>query len=138
MVYAQDEPAERVKVYCFSADLEAGFKDEVASFFCSKFEEDDDWLILTDKESAQVTVEFLGIQEITAPGNTTYLLGGYAWTPDQHKNGVRSVLSIGDFKKGFYGEGINAVAIQRNQAFVSVWIRDNREAILAKAKGKKN
>lgn len=136
LLYA-DEPGDaRVKVYCFSSDLEAGFKDEKASFFCKELGKDgkEDLVLVENKKEAHASVQYLGSEQMRVPGETTHLIGGYAWTPDQLKNGVRTVLSIDDFTKGFHGEGIGAAGVYRVLGSIEAWIRDNKEAILAKAK----
>ena len=50
------------------------------------------------------------------------------------KNGDRAVLSMGDYIKGFYGEGVNDSAPMGVMYDIEEWIRDNKDAILAKAK----
>jgi len=135
------EEPELVRVYCFSADLEAGFKDSGANYFCrelGKTGEKKGSVVLTKERAlADALVEYLGKEAISTKGETTYLLGGYAWTPDQFKNGVRAVITIDDFSKGFYGEGVNDSAAHSVWTQVETWIRENRAAILEKANEQK-
>jgi hypothetical protein len=136
MAFASESP-EIVKVYCFSADLEAGFKDDSAAAWCRILSERGDKkksIALTEsKADAHVLVEYLGIEKIEAQGDATYLLGGYAWTPNQTKTGARAVITVGDFKKGFFASGINFQAPSGVIEQTESWIRENRETILQKA-----
>ena len=134
-----DDP-QPVKVYCFSADLEAGFRDDSATAWCRIFGErgkKKKSVILTDSKSeAHALVEYLGIEEIESTGETTYFVGGYAWTPDETKIGARAIVAIGDFKKGFFASGTNFQAPSGIIDMAEKWIRENREVILQKAKQK--
>jgi hypothetical protein len=134
------EDPELVKVYCFSADLEAGFKDDSAIAWCRILGERGDKkksLMLVESQSgANVLIEYLGIEKIQTSGEATYLLGGYAWTPDQTKNGARAVLSVADFKKGFFASGVNFQAPSGLIDKTEKWIRENREVILEKTRKK--
>lgn len=139
-----DESKELVKVYCTSEDLEAGFKDDSAEFFCrelGKRGEKKKSLALSDnRENAEVIVMYLGVEEITTKGETTHLMAGYAWTPDQAKNGARAVITIGGlggFTKGFHATGVNAAAPMGAMRLLENWIRENRETILKKASEQK-
>lgn len=134
-----DEPTP-VAVYCTSPDTEAGFKDANAIGWCKQFAKEGDkkgsFTIVTDKAKAAVVVEYLGIEEIRTEGEATYFYGGYTWRPDQTKAGARATVSIGDFKKGFFGSGINFQGPGFVIRQIESWIRENREAILEKAKKK--
>ena len=128
---------ELVKVYCFSEDLQVGFKDKTASYFCKELGNRGSKkksLVLVDSEqAANVTVQFLGKERTSAPGETTFVSSGYAWTPDQLKDGARALLSIGDYEKGFYAEGLNDSTLMLLWNKTEEWLRDNRETILEKA-----
>jgi len=138
IVAADEKDAlEPVTVYCFSEDLEAGFKDETATAWCrilgERGEKKKSLAIVEDKQSAHVLVECLGVEKIEAAGETTYLVGGYAWTPDQTKTGARAVITVGDFKKGFFASGIGFRGPSSVINQTEEWIRENRATILEKA-----
>lgn len=133
------EDPKPVKVYCFSEDLEAGFKDGTATYFCeqlAKRGKKKESITLVDLDAAHAKVNFLGRESIDAKGETTYFLGGYAWTPDQAKQGARAVVQVADFTKGFYASGVNDAALLNLWEKVEIWIRENRETILEKASKK--
>jgi hypothetical protein len=137
---ADDKSVEAVKVYCFSADLEEGFKDDHASYFCKELgkrgKKKKSFVLVNGKDSAHALVQYLGTEEITAIGETTYLVGSYAWTPQQTKSGAKAVVGIGEYTKGFQGTGLNDVALMNCWEKVENWIRANRDTILEKAKKK--
>jgi len=138
MVFAQKP--EPIKVYCFSADLEAGFKDDSATAWCRIFgeraEKKKSIVLVDDKKDAHALVEYLGIEKIDTSGETTYFVGGYAWTPDETKTGARAIVTVGEFKKGFFASGTNFQAPSGVIDMAESWIRENREVILQKAKQK--
>lgn len=138
-----DEPdktntPELVKVYCFSEDLEAGFNDDVAEYVCKELgkrgKKKKSLIVVGTREEADAVLQFLGTEHVSTKGEATYFLGGYAWTPDQLKTGARAVLSVGDYKKGFHAAGVNDQATSGVAWKTEEWIRENREAILEKAK----
>jgi hypothetical protein len=137
---ADEKSADLVKVYCFSDALEAGFKDNSAKYFCKELgkrgEKKQSLSIADERNNAHAVVQYLGKEEIIARGEASYIVGGYAWTPDQYKNGVRAILSVGDFSKGFYGEGVNDSAAFLVWKNIEKWIRENRATILEKASQK--
>jgi hypothetical protein len=134
------EGPDLVKVYCFSADLEAGFKDKPASYWCGELgkrgSKKKSIALTEDKNSADVSVQYLGTEEIRAQGEATYFLGGYAWTPEQFEKGARAVISIADYNKGFHATGINFQGPGQVLRDIESWIRENREVILQKAREK--
>lgn len=134
--FASDMP-EPVKVYCFSADLEAGFKDKGAVYFCGQLNKrgtkKGSLSVVDSKDDAFITVNYLGRKSITKQGEATYFVGRYAWTPEQMQDGIRAVVAVGDFTKGFYAEGINDVPLSSVKDQIEAWIRDNRETIMKKA-----
>ncbi len=129
---------ELVKVYCFSEDTEAGFEDKGATYFCKELvkrgKKKGSLEVIESMELAHVAVKYLGVETIPAADRTTFLMGGYAWTPAQYQNGARAVLSIGSFSKGFHGTGVNDVALASCWTQTEEWIRENRDTILEKAK----
>ncbi|MHC4808676.1 MAG: hypothetical protein ACYTBX_20765 [Planctomycetota bacterium] len=134
------EEPEPVKVYCFSADLEAGFKDGDALFYCkqlSKRGEKKNSLIIVDKRSgAQAIIEYMGVEQLTKRGEATYVNYGIAWTPNQDETREAAIVKIGEFAKAFSGSGINAQAAMELVRKTEKWIRENREVILQKAREK--
>lgn len=132
--------SELVDVYCFSDDLEAGFKDETAAYFCKQLgghgEKKQTLRVVPSADDTHAQIHFLGQERFTEPGEATYLTGGYVWTPDQLKDGARALIVIGDFQKGFYGEGLNDSALVVLWKQIEEWIRENRETILEKAEQK--
>jgi hypothetical protein len=138
IMFASESPAP-VKAYCFSADLEAGFKDAVAEYVCRELGnrgKKKKSLSIVGRDEAQVFIQFLGTEQVTVSGETTYLLGGYAWNPDQLRTGARTVISIGDYRKGFHAAGMGAQATAGVAWKTEEWIRENREVILQKARKK--
>lgn len=133
---AAPEDPPRIKVYCFSADLEAGFKDKYASYFCKRLGELGEKkgsLRLAEPEETPVVIEFLERKTVETKGESTYIVGGFAWTPDELEHGVRAVLRIGEFAKGFHATGFQDQALNRLWSKIEEWIRENRETILKKA-----
>ena len=134
------DDVESVTAYCSSEALEAGFKDRPASFFCEELgkrgAKKKSFSITQTRESAGVVIQFLAKESISERGEATYLIGGYAWTPDQIKTGVRAVVSVGKFNKGFHGKGVNDAAYVDLRDQVESWIRENRATILEKASQK--
>ena len=138
IAFANDKDAELVKVYCFSADLEAGFSDDSAEYWCKELgkrgSKKKSLALVDSKEDANVLVQYLGTKETTTMGDATYLVGGYAWTPEQTKKGAKAVVAVGDFVKGFHGEGINWQGPGAIMRQIEEWVRENRDTILEKAK----
>jgi hypothetical protein len=122
-----EKPEPPVKVYCFSADLAAGFKDIDASCYCvelgKKGEKKKSLTITNVRETAQITIEYLGSEQFQARGEATYLNYGIAWTPSETKNREAVVLSVGRFSKAFSAEGINAQASGKLVRQTEEWIR---------------
>ena len=138
-LFADDKKdPELVKVYCFSGDTEAGFKDKTASYFCKRLgdrgRKKKSTLTVETRDTADVVVQFLGREFVSRPGDTTYLSGNYAWTPEQLEDGVRVTLAVGDFVKGFHTQGINDTPVVGAAYAIERWIRENRDTILDKAK----
>jgi hypothetical protein len=136
--FADDNPP--VKVYCFSDDLEAGFQDKSTSYWCNELgkrgAKKKSLALVEDKDSADIRIQYLGTEEIRVQGETTYLLGGYAWTPEQFEKGARAVVTIADYNKGFHATGINFQGPGQVLRDIEKWIRENREVILQKAREK--
>jgi len=139
-VFAADEKPELVKVYCFSADLQAGFKDDVAEYVCRELgkrgKKKKSLLLTKTRGAAHVVVEYLGTEHVSKPGETTYVTAGYAWTPDQLKTGAKAILSVDEFTKGFHAAGVGGQATSGIAWKMEEWIRENRDIILEKAKQK--
>ena len=137
-LFADDnKDPELVKVYCFSEDLEAGFKDKVAHAFCrevTKNGKKKKSLVDADRESSHVVVQFLGSGKFVQRGETTFVSGGYAWTPDATVNNASAVAVVVDFAKRFSAEGTGFQAVGGVADQVEEWIRENRDTILEKAK----
>ena len=138
-LFADDnKDPELVKVYCFSDETEAGFKDFPAIFFCKELSKrganKKSLVSVESRDEAHVIAEFLSADEVTARGETTYVGSGMAWTPDTEINVRRARVIVGDFSKEFSGEGINASATWELIVRTEEWIRENRENILEKAK----
>ena len=129
---------ELVKVYCFSEDLEAGFKDDTAAFVCRELgkrgEKKKSLRLVESREEATVFLEFLGTEQSSKAGETTYFGGGYAWRPDQLVTGARTLLTLGGYQKGFHAAGVGAQSTAGVAAKTEKWIRENRDTILEKAK----
>jgi hypothetical protein len=138
-LFASESPAP-VKVYCFSADLEAGFKDGDAFFYCkqlSKRGDKKDSLTIVEKRiDAQAIIEYMGVEELTTRGEATYVSYGIAWTPNQDETREVAIINVGDFAKAFSATGINAQAAMGLVRKTEEWIRENREVILEKARKK--
>jgi len=133
----QERKSELVKVYCFSEDLEAGFKDETTAYWCKELskrgEKKHSLVLVNDRSTANVEIKYLGTEEIKTRGEATYLLGGYAWTPDQFAKGARAIITIGEYSKGFHASGIGFQGPGQVLRDIEEWIRENRDTILQKA-----
>ncbi len=129
-----------VKVYCFSEDSEAGFKDGHALFFCKQLEKQGGKkksLVLVDsRDTAHMTAQFVSAEEFSERGEATFVNYGLAWTPSTSKNRRTAIIKVGDFAKALSGEGINAKAAMRLIRKTECWIRENRDTILQKANKK--
>ena len=122
---------ELVKVYCFSEEIEAGFKDDFATYFCKELGKRGDkkssLVLEKDRTTADVIVQFTSSEPATVQGTTTFASSGYAWTPERVKVGSRAVVTVGDFAKEFHtSKGEPSWRVEE-------WIRNNRETILKKA-----
>jgi hypothetical protein len=137
---ADDKVAELVKVYCFSADLQAGFKDGDALFYCKQLGKRGDKKksleLVTDRDSAEVLAHYMGVEEYQERGEAAYLNYGIAWTPTQDKTRETAIIKVGTFAKAFSGSGINAQAAMSIVRQTEEWIRENRGTIMEKAKKK--
>jgi hypothetical protein len=137
-VLAGERP-DPVKAYCFSEDIEAGFKDEKTEYWCKELGKrggQKKSFVLAEKAVADVAIQYLGTEEIRVQGEATYLLGGYAWTPDQFEKGARAVVTVADYNKGFHASGVGFQGPGQVLRDIEEWIRENREVILQKAREK--
>ncbi len=140
-LFADDnKDPELVKVYCFSEEMEAGFSGDGGALFCKEINKrgtkKKSLIRVESRDEAHMLVEFLGAEEVTTRGESTYVSSGMAWTPDGTANVRRARVIVGDFAKEFTGQGINAQAMGRLIRKVEEWIRNNRENILEKAQAK--
>lgn len=137
---ADEKGVEPVKVYCFSADLEAGFKDIDASCYCVELgkrgEKKKSLAIVDERADAQVIIEYLGAEAFSERGEATFVSYGMAWTPSQAKLKETAIVSVGDFSKSFSSKGVNAQAVLGLVHRSEEWIRENRDTVLEKAKNK--
>ncbi len=136
-LFADDnKDPELVKVYCFSEAMEAGFVDKGIGF-CKEINKrgtkKKSLVRVESRDEAHMLVEFLGAEEVTTRGESTYVSSGMAWTPDSTANVRRARVIVGDFAKEFTGEGINAQAMYELIDRTEEWIRNNRNTILEKA-----
>jgi hypothetical protein len=123
-----------VKVYCFSADLEAGFKDKSASWFCEILQErgkKKKSLAFAEKLDAAMLIEYVGLEKKKVKDGTTLYSGGIAVNPERVRTLAEVQIIIGEFSKTFSGESTPSTADT-----VESWIRENREVILQKAREK--
>jgi hypothetical protein len=129
------EEPEPVKVYCFSADLEAGFKDKLGSWFCETLEKrgrKKKSVTFADRQNADVIMEYIGMEKLgTKSDGTTLYSRGIAVSGEKNVNRCESKMTIGDYEKiftsGHHSDMVNTI---------ESWIRENREVILQKAREK--
>lgn len=137
IVLADDQPVRTVQIYCSSEDLDAGFKDKIASAFCKELgnqgKKKKSLTLADGPDNAQAVVRFLGSGTFTKRGETTYVTGGYAWTPDETAHNAAAVVQLDGFSKEFTAEGIGFQATGGVADQVEEWVRENRETILEKA-----
>ncbi len=131
---------ELVKVYCFSDDLEAGFKDIPASAFCAELQKrgnkKSSLECVESRNIAHATVHFVGAETLRKRGEAIYINYGIAWNPAININRRTAIISVRGFSKEFIGEGVNASASATLIKKLEEWIRENKDTILKKAKDK--
>jgi hypothetical protein len=128
------EEPELVKVYCFSADLEAGFKDKITTWFCEMLEKrgkKKGSLLLVDKGNAEIAVEYLATDKKTTNSGTVLYSGGIAVAGQRTVSTSAINIVVGDFEKAFDGKHPSDSANE-----IESWIRENRKTILQKARKK--
>ena len=141
-LFADDKKdPELVKVYCFSDETEAGFKDFPAIFFCKELSKrganKKSLVSVESRDEAHMITEHVSSEEVTTRGENTYVNSGLAWTPDGTTHVERARVNVGDFSKEFSAEGENNVQAPRSLVRqVEEWIRENQETILEKAQAK--
>ncbi|MHC4744565.1 MAG: hypothetical protein ACYS8Z_21840 [Planctomycetota bacterium] len=137
-----DENTEPVKVYCFSADLEAGFTDEIAEEMCraiSKRGKKKKSLMLTDVADAQIVVEFIGItgeSVVEEAGQKFVPYAGSVWEAEKKERTLAATLTVGDYTKQFIRSSTGEAVASGLGSEIEEWIRENREVILQKAREK--
>jgi hypothetical protein len=125
----------RIRLYTYSRDSAAGFKDERLDLFrreLGRYVEDFSEVAYT-AESAQASIQLLG------PGVLSVALGldgkteHHLFTPDEEADRTWVVIRVGTFAKELSVEGSGGRDLARLAKAVSDWISDNRTAIRERA-----
>ena len=121
----------RVGVYTYSRDSVAGLVDERLDMFRRELGKYADALIeiAYSRESASVTVQFLGqgslAVELDAAGDAVRHL----WTPDEEAPKMWAIVRIGTFSKEFSVDGSGGRDLSRLAKSVGEWLQRNSTVI---------
>lgn len=133
---AASQPAERLRLYSFSRDSAAGFQDELQDVFrrelgkhVESFTE-----VAYDLAGAQVSVQFLGLGDLTVELGAPDEPARYSWHPDEEGTRFWAIVWVGSFSKEFSLEGSSARDLSRLANNIAGWIRDNSGAIREKSR----
>ncbi len=123
--------APRPSLYTFSSDSDAGFEDErLESFrrdlgdFVKKFME-----LGYSKETALVSVQFLGQGELTVELDASGMPARHLWVPSDDAPGMWAIVRVGDFAKPFDVDGSGARSLSRLAKSISEWLEKNEPAL---------
>jgi len=135
----QPEP---LKVYCFSMDIAAGFKDEVAEEMCraiAKRGKKKKSVTLTDAADAQIIVQFIGVtgERVVAEAGQKFVpYAGSVWQAEKKERTLAAELTVGDYTKEFNRSSTGGAVASGLGSEIEEWIRENRDTILQKAQKK--
>ena len=127
LIEAQPNP---VGIYTYSRDSNQGFKDEHLDTFrreLGKYASPLMELAYT-RESAQITVQFLGQGDFVIELDTTGKAMRHLWTPDDKAPRMWALVRIGDdqpFSKEFSVTGSGGRDLSRLAKTVGDWLKDN-------------
>ena len=131
LIEAQPNP---VGIYTYSRDSNQGFKDEHLDTFrreLGKYASPLMELAYT-RESAQITVQFLGQGDLVIELDTTGKAMRHLWTPDDKAPRMWAIVRIGDdqpFSKEFSVTGSGGRDLSRLAKTVGDWLKDNSTVI---------
>ena len=131
LIEAQPNP---VGIYTYSRDSNQGFKDEHLDTFrreLGKYASPLMELAYT-RESAQITVQFLGQGDLVIELDTTGKAMRHLWTPDDKARRMWAIVRIGDdqpFSKEFSVTGSGGRDLSQLAKTVGDWLKDNSTVI---------
>ncbi len=128
---AQPNP---VGIYTYSRDSNQGFKDEHLDTFRRELGKYASPLmeLAYSRESAQITVQFLGQGDLAIELDTTGKAVRYLWTPDDKARRMWAIVRIGDdqaFSKEFSVTGSGGRDLSRLAKVIGDWLKDNSAVI---------
>ena len=125
----------RVRLFTFSRDSLAGFKDPHLELFrrdLGKSVEAFMELAYTQRE-AKVSVQYLGAGELDAQLSPTGETTGYLWRSDEESDRIWAVLRVGDFSREFTVQGGGGRSVGRLAKNIADWIEANRTVLREKS-----
>ncbi len=128
---AQPNP---VGIYTYSRDSSQGFKDEHLDAFRRDLGKYASPLmeLAYSRESAQITVQFLGQGNLAIELDTTGKAVRHLWTPDDKARRMWAIVRIGHdqpFSKEFSVTGSGGRDLSRLAKSVGDWLKDNSAVI---------
>ncbi len=128
---AQPNP---VGVYTYSRDSNHGFKDEHLDLFRRDLGKYSSPLmeLAYSRESAQITVQFLGQGELAIELDTTGRAVRHLWTPDDKARRIWAIVRIGHdqpFSKEFSVTGSGGRDLNRLAKAIGDWLKENSSII---------
>ena len=121
----------RVGIYTFSRDSEARLNDERLDTFrreLGKYAEPFMELAYS-RESAQITVQFLGQGRLAVELDEAGRAVRHLWTPDEKAPRMWAVLRLGDFSKEFSEKGAGGRDLSRLAKSIGEWLQANSTVI---------
>ncbi len=124
---AQPNP---VGIYTYSRDSSQGLKDEHLDTFRRELGKYASPLmeLAYSRESAQITVQFLGQGDLAIELDTTGKAVRYLWTPDDKARRMWAIVRIGHdqpFSKEFSVTGAGGRDLSRLAKVIGDWLKDN-------------
>ena len=131
LIEAQPNP---VGIYTYSRDSNQGFKDEYLDTFHRELGKYASPLmeLACTRESAQITVQFLGQGDLVIELDTTGKAMRHLWPPDDKAPRMWAIVRIGDdqpFSKEFSVTGSGGRDLSRLAKTVGDWLKDNSTVI---------
>ena len=132
LLEAQPNP---VGIYTYSRDSNQGFKDEHLDTFRRELGKYASPLmeLAYSRESARITVQFLGQGALAVELDTTGKPVRHLWTPDDETARLWAIVRIGDddqpFSKEFSVKGSGGRDLSRLAKAIGDWLQDNSSVI---------
>ena len=124
----------RVGIYTYSRDSSQGFKDERLDAFRRDLGKYASPLmeLAYSRESAQITVQFLGQGELAIELDTTGKAVRHLWTPDDKARRMWAIVRLGHeqpFSKEFSVAGSGGRDLSRLARAIGDWLQENSSII---------